>query len=121
MLDDTPGKQVLDNIQIEIGGSASEYVPGHLTPYTVQIGKTVYGGKFDWLTGKLLVTHMGMDMGAMDWNYNSNDDYTCFSVPTNSLNVSLLKVYQVSQIFDAAFSSLDRGSTSITAQTILYA
>ena len=52
MLDDTPGKQVLDNIQIEFGGSATEYVPGHFAPHTVQLGKTTYQGRYDWFAGK---------------------------------------------------------------------
>ena len=41
-------------VQLEVG-SATPYEPYVHKLHTVQIGQTVYGGKFDWLTGKLIV------------------------------------------------------------------
>lgn len=89
-----PGGLTLNNFvikpQVEKGDAATEYsTPSRVC--TVQIGQTVYGGRFDWLTGKLVATHTGMDMGSMDWNYVSNSEYTCFCVPTSTLNVKPAK------------------------------
>ena len=54
--------------QLEYGTSRSAYVPYVGKLHTVQIGQTVYGGKFDWLTGKLMaewgfttVKHMNLN------------------------------------------------------------
>lgn len=44
----------LTEIQLEAGSYASDFQPYVGTLHTVQIGQTVYGGRFDWLTGKLV-------------------------------------------------------------------
>ena len=41
--------------QLEIGSTPSAYEPHQGKTHTVQFDHTVYGGKFDWLTGKLIV------------------------------------------------------------------
>lgn len=46
-------------VQLEIGSTASDFQPYQGTLHTVQIGQTVYGGRMDWLTGKL-VAEWGM-------------------------------------------------------------
>lgn len=40
--------------QIELGSTATPYEPYQGTLHTVQFDHTVYGGKYDWLTGKLV-------------------------------------------------------------------
>lgn len=40
--------------QLERGSTPSAYAPYPGKTYAVQIGQTVYGGKMDWLTGKLV-------------------------------------------------------------------
>jgi len=39
--------------QVELGTVATEFEPPRGELHTVQFGQTVYGGKFDWLTGEL--------------------------------------------------------------------
>lgn len=54
---------ILASLQIEEGGVATAYEsPGNT--YTVQIGQTVYGGKIDWLTGKLVVEWGFVELGG---------------------------------------------------------
>ena len=60
------GDMTFSNIQMEIGDTFTDYTPYQSNAYTVQIGQTVYGGKMDWLTGKLvadrkLVTFTGTE------------------------------------------------------------
>lgn len=38
--------------QVELGSTATSYAPYQGTLHTIQIAETIYGGKFDWLTGK---------------------------------------------------------------------
>lgn len=40
-------------LMVEAGTTPSPFAPYHGNTYTVQIGQTVYGGRMDWLTGKL--------------------------------------------------------------------
>lgn len=49
----TTGDITFANAQIAIG-SETAYAPYHNKLHTVQIGQTVYGGKVDWNTGKLV-------------------------------------------------------------------
>lgn len=41
-------------VQLELGSAPSTYESHQDKAYTVQLGQTVYGGRFDWLTGKLV-------------------------------------------------------------------
>lgn len=52
-----------DRMQVEIGLDATPFEPYQGKLHTVQIGQTVYGGKFDWLTGK----------GWIEWEYLAFD------------------------------------------------
>ena len=80
MIDDTPGRQVVDNIQIEFGGSATDYKPGHFAPYTVQIGQTVYGGKLGWLTGKGVIEWGASTLtGNENWRLSSSGNSIYFT------------------------------------------
>lgn len=54
--------------QIEKGTAASDWQPYTNTLHTVQLGQTVYGGRFDWLTGKLVA----------EWAYDVFDSAKTF-------------------------------------------
>ena len=38
---------------------------------TIQLDQTVYGGSLNLTTGELTVTHKGIDMGGLTWNYDA--------------------------------------------------
>jgi hypothetical protein len=49
-----PSGSVMTEVMVELSSSITPFAPYQGNTYTVQIGQTVYGGKFDWLTGKLV-------------------------------------------------------------------
>lgn len=57
--------------QIELGTAATKYETPRRTLHTVQIGQTVYGGKLDWLTGKLVADEVMREFdGSADEGWN---------------------------------------------------
>ena len=48
---------VIDNLQLELGTTATAYEPYRGKTYTADFGETVYGGTLDWTTGILTKTH----------------------------------------------------------------
>lgn len=44
-------------LQLEDGYAATEFEPYASNTFSVEFGRTVYGGSMDWLTGELTVTH----------------------------------------------------------------
>lgn len=62
------------NCQLEIGSTASAYEPYTGTSYPVSWqteAGTVYGGTVDIVSGVLTVTHEIVDLGSLNWGYNS--------------------------------------------------
>ena len=60
------------NIQIEVGSAASSYSPyiNRVIPITWQTeAGTVYVGYFDVVSGKLIVTHVRVNLGSIDWTF----------------------------------------------------
>ena len=54
----------------------SSYVPYQSNTYTVQIGQTVYGFRYDWLTGKGWIEWVGQIMSETDnWNMTGSVFY----------------------------------------------
>lgn len=49
------------NVQIEVGDTMTDYEPYSGDTYEVNLGRTVYGGSFDWTTGELAITHELVD------------------------------------------------------------
>ena len=61
------------NIQVETGSTASTYAAPTITPITISLGQTVYGGYVDALAGVLTITHKlvtfsGTTQLSMTWN-----------------------------------------------------
>lgn len=63
-----------DTVQVNFGTSSMEYTPSAgLSHHTVQIGQTVYGGRFDWLTGKGVIEWRGKKFdGTENWGIQTN-------------------------------------------------
>ena len=84
---------VIDNLQLELGTTATAYEPYRGKTYTADFGETVYGGTLDWSTGVLTVTWVKADLSrpyyyptggngvqfnsALDDNYNLNTTALC--------------------------------------------
>jgi hypothetical protein len=58
--------------QAEVGTVPTEYTPtAGLEVYTATLGETVYGGRYDWLTGKLVIEWYGEEVQNLtDQYYN---------------------------------------------------
>lgn len=69
----------LCKIQIELGETATDYVPfvaDEKIPITFPVeAGTVYGGYVDVVTGKLVVDKVIVDLGVLTWTYDSTNAY----------------------------------------------
>lgn len=73
------------NCQLEVGATATDYVPynGHTTP--VPFGQTVYEGTLDVGTGELTITHGGaVYNGSENWGVETQGGTTSFYVARQS-------------------------------------
>lgn len=64
----------VSDIQLEMGATATEYVPYTGTTYPVSWeteAGTVCRGTVDVISGRLMVDMVGVDMGSLDWVYQS--------------------------------------------------
>lgn len=68
---ETTATTVFTDVQLEVGSVATDYEPylSEPTPVTVQFGQTIYKGKLYSEQRKVLVTHVGMDLGYFTWNH----------------------------------------------------
>ena len=58
-------------IQLELGSTATDYEPYQGTTYTTDLGQTVYGGVLDVVSGELVVDRAMVDLGTLNWVYQS--------------------------------------------------
>lgn len=63
------------DLMIELGNEPSDYEP-YGTSHTTSLGRTVYGGTLDVVSGELVVDRAMVDLGDVTWNYNST--YSCW-------------------------------------------
>ena len=66
----TGGNGTPDN-PVAINGYTEANITANGNTYTISFGQTVYGGVLDVTSGKLTVTHYGVDLGTLSWLYNS--------------------------------------------------
>ena len=85
-----------------LSDAPSDFVPYQGKLHTVQIGQTVYGGKLDWLTGKL-VAEYAMKQIKIDGAWDINLELEGFTRATQSGAVDLQGVYTYGSK-DGAFS-----------------
>lgn len=76
----------LSNFQLERCSVATDYAAPVMTDHTVQIGQTVYGGKMDWLTGKLTKIWPVVTLRDLTISYKGGEhDYFEITMPTDAL------------------------------------
>ena len=63
------------DFQLELGNQATAYEPYQGSTHSISLGRKVYGGKVDLVSGKLTVTHASVDMGDLSWTRYSNGDF----------------------------------------------
>lgn len=57
--------------QLELGSTATAYEPYQGDTYHTELGRTVYGGVLDIVSGELVVDRAMVDLGSLTWAYES--------------------------------------------------
>jgi len=71
--------------------------------YTVDFGRTVYGGRLNVTTGELTITHIIVDLGSLTWEYDSRNN----RFATMGISESVKKpsdIYEVTNSICSAYS-----------------
>lgn len=120
------GDATFANIQLEIGSTATEYEPYRGTTHTATFPQTVYGGSYDFVSGKLTVDRGFIESYAGEtlpgpW-ISSMDVYQAGAVPTTGAQVCYelaspltydLTPQQVDMLFGLNNVWSDTGTTTI--------
>lgn len=69
--EDYTGNPTVSNVMFELGSTATAYEPYSGNQYTLQLGQTVYGGTLDVTNGVLTVDRAMVDLGTLNWTYNT--------------------------------------------------
>lgn len=106
-------------IQLELGSTATAYEPYQGTTYTTDLGRTVYGGTLDVVSGELVVDRAMMTVNGSEsgWsNYSSSDSTNVFRLH-NAVDVATIERNQISSQFvfnaNAHVASEERASTFV--------
>ena len=89
--------------QLEVGSSATSYEPYQSTSYTTTLGRTVYGGTLDVVSGELVVDRAMVDLSSLSWSYQSTWDswYTDYIADVKGTNTGTETPNFVSDRFEA--------------------
>lgn len=63
------------NLFISVSTTATAYEPYNGTSYTTDLGRTVYGGTLDVVSGVLTVDRAIVDLGTLNWVYDSTNAF----------------------------------------------
>lgn len=77
--------------QLEAGSSATAYEPFGDT-YTTALGRTVYKGTLDVVSGLLTVTHLAVDMGTLSWTAMAGQGGSIYYMRTTDLASTIYRV-----------------------------
>lgn len=69
-----------NDISINYPSTDHDYHAYNGTSYTTDLGRTVYGGTLDVVSGVLTVTHEAVDLGSLTWTYRSANKFFYTSV-----------------------------------------
>lgn len=75
----------IDEVQVELGSSATDFEPFKGKTYTIALGDTIYGGTVDFNTGVMTVTKKYIEYdGSNDEEWIYYDLRNCYSIPRPS-------------------------------------
>ena len=135
---------ILFNPMIRTAIDDSEFVP-----YNPNLPEAIYGSELDVLTGKLTVTHVEVDLGDLEWSYDSTNARfsafistkkqpasnrteplvcSCYYAITDGRGVSEVpdgSIYSVTSsyriyIHDSRYTDATAFKTAVTGQTLVY-
>lgn len=99
-------------------GAVKEFVPYVGNIYTAQIGQTVYGGKFDWLTGKLIVDRALKTFdGSENWKTSNTNTSGKSRFSATGLGLDILPPPNTSTVAEGLVCSHYKAAPSTTGGT----
>lgn len=87
------------SFQVELGAAATDFEPANGQGFTADFGQTVYGGEFNWSSGKLTITH-GADGNTLETS-----------------EVVQLDAQPVTGLFGDTYAFSDTGNTTVGGYT----
>ena len=76
----------LQYVQLELGQTATPYVPYAGKTYTIALGDTIYGGTVDFDSGVMTVTKAIVDLGDFTWTVGNNGKVTATAAISGAVN-----------------------------------
>lgn len=107
----------------------AEFVPNTGKSVEVSLGATVYGGEYDWKTGKLSVKSAAVKISDLSWGYVSSVNYFMATMPTDAKTSSddyICEIFKTigyandTTMMDAATGVLARASEKWLAKDTRY-
>jgi hypothetical protein len=95
-----------DNIR-PIIGQTEVVIENAGKTYAIQLGDTIYGGELDVVTGELRVTHGEVDLGDLNYTYESTTSYTRFK--SNAISGIKQMVVRTMPLVCSCFQTIDDG------------
>lgn len=124
------GTYTFSNVQVEKGQTATAFEPYQGEELTISLNGTRYGGTLDVTSGVLNVTHGYVDLGTLDWSYNTSSSLAPYfyavyqGIIKPQGNPSYNKVNAICSCYEVVSRSLladgklccdgDNGGTAIT-------
>ena len=97
--------QMLATCQIELGSTATTYEPYQGDTYTTDLGRTVYGGTLDVVSGVLTVDRAMTNLGERTWYANSGGFYSTINDSAQDAKYSICEQYAFVPTANAATAS----------------
>lgn len=81
------------NIQLELGQTATAYEPYTSTTYPIPLGRNVYSGTLDVVSGKLTVDKAIVDLGSLTWGrYTDIQDKYIYLASVSGMDTTSAKI-----------------------------
>lgn len=91
-------KCYIDDLQLELGSTVTAYEAYTGNTYTIQLGDTYYGGSLDVTNGVLTVTDEIVDLGALTFNYQSQNCFYAIRNDVKSDGVIISSAYRYTEL-----------------------
>lgn len=96
-------------LQLELGSTATTYEPYQEQIVEAPLPETVYGGTLDLETGELVVDRASVDLGTLNWSYNST--YNMFATWLNKASTNTNAIISVQYVNFTNYASLISDTT----------
>lgn len=107
------------NTSINYPSTDHDYHAYDGTTYTTTLGRTVYGGTLDVVSGELVVDRAMVDLGTLTWSYMSSSQvFRCTSSPAKNSNI-VCSHYATNNPYETWGQMTDKTIQSGTTDTVV--